>query len=200
MKKFLSKSLALGLCATMLSFVPVYTTSAGGRAFAEVTVSKVIAGNAYIPADTEIEVEIVEAVSSKTAQKDDRVPMKLVSNLVINNVIVAPAGTRVTATVADVRKSGAFGRGGKLQLKINSFKTLNDVEIPLEYSRTSKGGKDSFALVAGLGGFIMKGKNINIDKGTRFTALVADDIDLNVPISKLSEVMKMPERVTVTVS
>ncbi len=192
MKKFLSKLIAAGLCTTMLSFVPAPAFAANDDD--RITVSKVVAGNAYIPEDTEIEVEITEDISSKTAEAGDRISMKLVSNLIINNVIVAPAGTKVKGEVARKRKAGGFGRGGKLEIKIISFKTLNNVEVPLEFSKTAKGGKDSGAVAMAAvlsiaGGFFMKGKNVIIEKGTRFTTVVADDTDLNVPIRGLSYAM-----------
>lgn len=193
MKKFISRWVAVGLCMTTLSFSPMFVTPA----FAEdndMIVSKVLSGHAYIPEDTDIEVEFNETVSSKTAQEGDRISMKLVSNLIINDVIVAPAGTKITAKITKAKKASTFGRGGKLEIKITSFKTLNNVEVPLEFSRTVKGGKDTGAYVAAyatiVGGFLMKGKNVTIEKGTRFTAVVAQDTDLNVSVKDLPEAMK----------
>ncbi|MBR1420411.1 MAG: hypothetical protein IJ575_05080 [Selenomonadaceae bacterium] len=193
MKKSISRFVAMGLCTTMLSFAPMFTAPAFAED-GEMVVSKVLSGHAYVPEGTDIEVEFNQTISSKEVQEGDRISMKLVSNLIINDVIVAPAGTKIVAKITKAKKASSFGRGGKLEFKITSFKTLNNVEVPLEFSRTVKGGKDTGAYVATyvtiVGGFFMKGKNVTIEKGTRFTAIVAQDIDLNVSVRDLPYAMK----------
>ena len=41
--------------------------------------------------------------------------MKTVDNIIINDVVVIPAGTEVHAFVVGARKNGLFGRSGKLE-------------------------------------------------------------------------------------
>lgn len=86
------------------------------------SVTKIPVGNAYIPAGTELTIELTSTVSSKTLKKGDPLPLKTLDNIIINDVIVIPAGTPVEGVVTKATKSGMFGRSGKLEFTITSVK------------------------------------------------------------------------------
>ena len=83
--------------------------------------------HAFIPKDTILTVELTESISSKKMKKGMPVPLKLKENLIVNDVIVVPAGTEVEGTVTNARKNGFFGRSGKLEFTISSVETINGV-------------------------------------------------------------------------
>ena len=124
MKKSISRFVAMGLCTTMLSFAPMFTAPAFAED-GEMVVSKVLSGHAYVPEGTDIEVEFNQTISSKEVQEGDRISMKLVSNLIINDVIVAPAGTKIVAKITKATKIFL-----KFNLRINQFcRVLNRIGI-----------------------------------------------------------------------
>ncbi len=157
-------------------------------------VSHVKSGNAYVPKGTLLEVEVTRTFSSRNFNKGDQPPLRLAENLIVNDVIVVPRGTRVKGEVTKARRAGGFGTGGKLEFQIISVKAINGVEIPLTQEIKRKGGRDDGAIAVGavvslVGGAFMKGKNSTIPIGTRFSVEVTEDTDLETPLDKLSEVM-----------
>lgn len=172
----------------------------------QVKVSAIPEGHAYIPEDVVLKVELTDEISSKKMHKGDPVPLILQENLIINDVIVVPAGTAVEGVVTEAKSSGRFGRSGKLEFSINSVKALNGVKIPLEYTIKKEAGSDGGAVavataVSLLGGFFMKGKNVNFPAGSTFEARVTADTDLNVTLEELADAMdpNKPHGVSITI-
>ena len=157
-------------------------------------VSSIPAGNAYIPKGTIIDVELLEELSSKKNHVDDDVKLKTLDNIIINDVIVVPAGTLVEGKVTKCTSSGLFGRAGKLEFTINSVRSINGVDIPLQYTDFKEAGSDDgavavAAVVTLIGGLFMKGKNVSFPAGTKMSAKVVADTDLNVRLDNLAEMM-----------
>ena len=91
----------------------------------------IAADHAYVPKGVEVTAELVRDASSKNLKEGELVPMRLTENLILNGVIVAPAGTRVDAVVTDVSKASGFGHAGRLSLSVRGMKAVNGVRIPL---------------------------------------------------------------------
>lgn len=160
----------------------------------DMEVSKVIPGHAYIPKGTKIQIELTSELSSKKAKVGDAVPLKVVDNLIINDTIVIPAGTEVTGVVTKARKAGGLGRGGKLEFSITDVKTINNIKIPLNFTKGEHGAGDAggaavFAAVSIVGGLFMKGKNVIYNPGMKFDAEVTTDTDLDTTIENLPKAM-----------
>lgn len=171
----------------------------------EQEVSHVAEGHAYIPKDTILNMELLTGISSKTAKVDDDVPLVLMDNIIINDVVVIPKGARVNAKVTKATGSGLFGRAGKLEFMIDSVMSVNGVKIPLEYTTKREAGSDDGAVavvaaVSIVGGLFMKGKNVSFPAGSKFAAKVIHDTDLDVPLENLAEAMNpdKPHGVSIT--
>ena len=215
------KIISTGLCVTMLfmstpsvfcaasdssndSVAATATTNQHDMQKSQVT-SSVQKTHSYIPKDTVLTVELTSELSSKKAKKGDLVPIKMSQNLIINDVVVIPEGATVKATITKVKKAGGFGRAGKLEFTIDRVKTINGIDVPLEYTAMKKEGNDSGAVVVGalvslVGGIFMKGKNVSFPAGTTFEAKVSADTDLEVSLEGLADAMnpKTPHGVTIT--
>ncbi|WP_297569407.1 hypothetical protein [uncultured Anaerovibrio sp.] len=157
-------------------------------------VSTIPEGNAYIPKDTVINIELTEELSSKKNHVDDDVSLKTLDNIIINDVIVIPAGSLVSGKVTKCTGSGLFGRAGKLEFTINSVKSVNGVEIPLQYTEIKEAGSDDGAVAVAaavtlIGGLFMKGKNVTFPAGSKMMAKVVADTDLKVKIENLAKEM-----------
>lgn len=157
-------------------------------------VSSIPAGNAYIPKGTIIDVELLEELSSKKNHVDDDVKLKTLDNIIINDVIVVQAGALVEGKVTKCTSSGLFGRAGKLEFTINSVRSINGVDIPLQYTDFKEAGSDDgavavAAVVTLIGGLFMKGKNVSFPAGTKMSTKVVADTDLNVRLDNLAEMM-----------
>jgi hypothetical protein len=130
-----------------------------------------------IPDGTEIILSTLDELSSKTARTGDLVTLRVDEDLIVEGKAVITAGTRARAEIAEVQKSGLFGRRGKLALKILSTSAVDGTKISLLAGRNSEGGGNVgvsiavFALVSPLG-FLIKGSNAIIPVGTKIRAII----------------------------
>lgn len=157
-------------------------------------ISTIPANHAYIPQNTILTVELTQDISSKHIKTGMPVPLTLKENLIVNDVVVAPAGTEVYGVVTKATKSGFFGRSGKLEFQINYLNAVNGVKIPLQYTTKKEAGSDGGAVAVALlastvGGFLMKGKNVTYKAGTLFEARVTADTDLITTLDGLADAM-----------
>ena len=165
-----------------------------GENTATVKASSVVAGHAYIPKDTNINLELIDPISSKKSKEGNTFRLKTIENLLINDVVVIPANQEVLGTITKARKNGMLGRKGRLEFKIDSIKTINGVNVPLTAEVKGKGHSDNGAVavaaaVSLVGGLFMKGTNIYYEPGQKFVALVSTDTDLNTTVEDLPNAM-----------
>lgn len=224
MKKHLVKSMAVASCVSLLCpsvFTPtVYAVQEAQQESVETeqkpfvpsilreqeqVVTKIPEGHAYIPKDTILNMELETEITSKKAKVGDDVPLVTTENIIVNDVVVIPKGSRVNAKVTKATGAGLFGRAGKLEFMIESVETINGVKIPLEYTTIREAGSDDGAVavvaaVSIIGGLFMKGKNVNFPAGSKFAAKVVVDTDLNVPLDRLAEELSpdKPHGVSIT--
>jgi hypothetical protein len=133
-----------------------------------------------IPDGTELEVATTEEISSKIAREGDPVTFKLVDDVFINNYLVLAKGTLVRGTVSMSEQSGRLGKSGKLGVRIESTTTVDGQRLKVRASQGKAGDDKSgtaMALVAifGVFGFLKKGKDATIKKGTR-TKVFTDEL------------------------
>lgn len=157
-------------------------------------IRKMPVNEAYIPEGTTLRVEVPEELSSKKNKKGSALKFNLIDNVIINDVVVVPAGATVIGHVSDQRSSGMFGRSGKLEISVDSVKSINGVDIPLEYVGRIEAGSDGGAVavatvVSLVGGLFMKGKNVTIPAGTQLKVKVKSDTDLKVTLDELKDAM-----------
>lgn len=151
-------------------------------------------GHIYIPKGTKLNVELIEAASSKKLKKNQLVEFKMVENLIINGVIVIPKDTIGIGYVYEVQKAGGFGRKGVLRIAGKEIKTINNITVPLKKGLEGKGKTDGGAVavaaaVSLVGGLFMKGTNIEYPAGTNFEVEVRNNVDLQTTPENLKEAM-----------
>ena len=159
-----------------------------------ITQSSVLPGHIYIPKRTALEVQLMDRMDCKRVQKYQPVDFKTVENLIINGVVVIPAGTIGKGYVYEVQKPGGFGRKGVLRIAAHEIKTINGIKVPLMKGLEGKGKTDGGAVavaaaVSFLGGFLMKGSGIVYEPGTNFMVEVKTDTDLQCTPENLAKVM-----------
>jgi hypothetical protein len=128
------------------------------------------AARVTVPAGTELAVELLAPITTKTAQVGDLVDARLASALSVNGRLVAPAGATVRGTVTEV-VSGSNKIGGKptlgltfdgLELAGGGMASISGVLIQQGKSETAKdSAKIAGATVAGA----IIGHQIDDDKG-----------------------------------
>ena len=160
----------------------------------KVTVSGVKPGHLYIPRDTEIELQLIDPISSKKNKEGNTFRLKTVDNVIINDVVIIPKDQEVSGVVLKAHGNGMFGRGGHLEINISSVRTVNHVNIPVNGYVNGYGSRDNGAVAVAtvvtlVGGLFMKGENIYFQPGQLFKVKVQRDTDIEATPENLKEVM-----------
>ena len=159
-----------------------------------ITQTSVVPGHVYIPKRTALEVQLIDRMDCKKVQKYQVVDFKTVENLIINDVVVIPAGTVGKGYVYEVQKPGGFGRKGVLRIAAYEIKTINGIKVPLMKGLEGKGKTDGGAVavaaaVSLVGGIFMKGSGVVYEPGTNFIVEVKNDTDLQCTPENLAKAM-----------
>jgi len=124
-----------------------------------------------LPDGTEFTVVTTEEITSKTASEGDQLSFKVAEDVVIDGHILIAKNTLVKGEVAAAKKSGFFGRGGNLGVRIESTTTVDNQKTKLRSAKGKAGDDKTGATVAlvvlfGPLGFLKKGKQAIIKSGT----------------------------------
>jgi hypothetical protein len=139
---------------------------------------------------TPIKLRLTRNLSSATDKTGDTVDFEVLEDVSIQGVIVAPRGGVAWATITDAQPKRRMGRGGKLDVNIDTLRLKDGEKIPLRAVKDNKGGGHVGAMTGAMVAtsivffpaaplfLFMHGKDIDIPKGTEVTAYVAGNIPL----------------------
>ena len=138
-------------------------------------------GNEVTLADgTQVTLRLLKAVSSATAKVEERVDFEATEDVTADGVVVIKKGAAAWGKVIQAKRKKSFGRSGKLDFTIDYVKAVDGQNLNLRSTREIK-GDDSYGkagvvtLLAGPLGFLVKGKNVEIDAGAEYTIFVDGD-------------------------
>jgi len=142
---------------------------------------------------TPVHLKFARAVVSSQVIAGEKVPLEVVDPVLVGNLVaISPrAFAQATVTVAQAKRS--MGRGGNLELKIESVRLADGELVPLRAVKDVKGGDNQPALLTSLGTagmmywaasplvflFYVKGKSATIPAGTEITAYIAGEFPLD---------------------
>lgn len=141
--------------------------------------------------DTPVRIKLARNISSKDAKVDDKVDFVVVEDVAVKDVVVIRQGAMAIATVTKAKPKGRLGRSGKLDINIDYVQLITGEKVPLRAVKGGSGGTRTTAMTSAMvaAGILffpvaplflfMKGKNIEIPKGTEVTAYVSADTQLD---------------------
>lgn len=140
---------------------------------------------------TPITLRMVDTLSSKKKKKQkvgDRFQMEVADDYITNNLVVIPAGTRATGEITFVKKSGMWGKRGRLNARV-LYMTLGDRQIRLSGAFDESGSAGTAGVVGAVAvlpvaGFFVKGSNAEITPGTKIEAFLDEDLAYSLPASE----------------
>lgn len=126
---------------------------------------------------------LMEDISSSTANQGDRVSLSAAEDLKVGEVILIAKGATAIGTIAEAKKKGMLGRGGKLTMAMEYVKAVDGQNVRLRASAGREGddkvGKTvAVAVLAGPFALLVKGKDVVSPKGTEYTAYVDEPKDI----------------------
>ncbi len=141
---------------------------------------------------TAIKLRLAETLSSATANVEQSVAFEVVEEVKVMGVPVILKGAQALGTVTTAQSRKSLGRGGKLDVNIESVRLGDGEKADLRASEGGKGGGHVGAMTTGIVVttivffpvaplfLFVHGKDITIPKGTEVTAFVSGDMPLEM--------------------
>lgn len=140
---------------------------------------------------TPIKMRIGRTMSSADAKTGETVDFEVLEDVKVGDIIVIARGANAMGTVTLGKPKGRMGKGGKLNINIDSVRLVDDEKIALRAVKENKGGGHTGAMTGAIVAssilffpaapffLLMKGKDITIPKGTEITAYTNGEITLD---------------------
>jgi hypothetical protein len=141
---------------------------------------------------TAIKLRLAENLTSATAKVGQQVSFEVVEEVDVEGVPVIAQGAQALATVTTAETKKSMGRGGKLDVNIDSVRLADGGKAMLRATAGGKGGGHVGAMTGAMVGtaivffpaaplfLFIHGKDITIPKGTEVTAFVQGDMKLDM--------------------
>lgn len=140
---------------------------------------------------TPVKLRLSRNLSSATDKKGDQVDFEVLDDVSMDNLVVIPRGAVALATITDAEHKKSMGRGGKLDVNIDSVRLRDGERVALRASQENKAGGHVGAMTGAMVGtaivffpaaplfLFMHGKDMNIPKGTEITAYINGNAQLD---------------------
>ena len=141
---------------------------------------------------TAIKLRLAETISSETAKTGQQVPFEVVEEVDVQGVPVVLKGASALATLTNAEPKKRMGRGGKLDVNVDSARLVDGEKVQLRAVQDNKGGGHVGAMTGAMVAtsivffpaaplfLFMHGKEVTIPKGTEITAFVQGDMKLDM--------------------
>ena len=139
-----------------------------------------------VPEGTELSAVTTTALSSKTAAEGDRVSLRVEEDVRVDGVVVLAKGAMVRGTVSEAKAAGRMGRGGKLNLRIETTSLVDGQRIAVRSTKAKAGDDATGTTVAltvlfGPVGLLKKGSDAVIKEGTPLVLFTDEAKSVTVP-------------------
>jgi hypothetical protein len=141
---------------------------------------------------TAIKLRLAENLTSATAKVGQQVSFEVVEEVDVEGLPVIAQGAPALATVTTAETKKSMGRGGKLDVNIDSVRLVDGGKAMLRATAGGKGGGHVGAMTGAMVGtaivffpaaplfLFIHGKDITIPKGTEVTAFIQGDMKLDM--------------------
>lgn len=149
------------------------------------------AGPLRLEDGTPIKLRLTHNLSSATAQTNDRVDFDVLEEVKVGDLVVIPKGSIGWGTVTEAQAKRRMGRGGKLDVNIDSVRLANGDKAALRGVKDVKGGGHSGAMTGGIVAtslvmwpaaplfLLMHGKDVTMPQGTELTVYINGDCPID---------------------
>jgi hypothetical protein len=126
-----------------------------------------------------------DSLSSATNHEDDPVNLEVTEDVKVGDAVAIPRGATARGHVVEVEPKRRMGRAGKLNFTLDYVKTPDGTNVRLRASSARKGQDKTGTVIVGTVlvsplFLIMRGKDVNIPKGTSFNAYVDGDREITL--------------------
>jgi hypothetical protein len=141
---------------------------------------------------TALKLRLAQNLSSETNKTGEQVSFEVTEEVDVQGVPVILKGAQALATVTDAQPKRRMGRGGKLDVNVDSVRLVDGEKAQLRAIQDGKGGGHVGAMTGAMVAtsivffpaaplfLFMHGKSVDIPKGTEVTAFVQGDMRLEM--------------------
>jgi hypothetical protein len=141
---------------------------------------------------TAVKLRLAETISSSNAKVGQQVLFEVTEDVMVQSVTVLPKGAQALASVTDANPKKSMGRGGKLNVNVDSARLADGEKVQLRAVQDNKGGGHVGAMTGAMVAtsivffpaaplfLFIHGKDVTIPKGTEVTAFVEGDMKLDM--------------------
>jgi len=140
---------------------------------------------------TPVKLRTARTISSADAHQGDTLDFEVLEDVMVKGTLVVPKGGIAWGTVTEAQPKRRMGRGGKLNVNIDSVRLADGEKVPLRAVKDTQGGGHVGAMTGAMVAtgivffpaaplfLFMHGKDITIPKGTEITAYINGDTRLD---------------------
>lgn len=182
-----AQGLSLALLAMSMPVVGQEQAAVTPEKASETPATVTTASASSLPKLTPVAIEILDPLGSKTSKSLDTFRIALAEPLMLDGVVLVPAGTPGQGEVVHAKKAGGMGAAGELVIAAR-YLDLGDRHLALRSTKLDLAGKSRIDGVSTLAlasaatplpiamvGFFIKGGEIELPAGTRALAKLAED-------------------------
>lgn len=138
-----------------------------------------------IPDGTMIRLALLESLSSATNRVDDTVNFEITEEIRIGPIIAIPRGATARGRVVEAEAKRRMGKAGKLNFTVDYLKAPDGTNVRLRASSARQGQEKSGTVIVGTVllsplFLLMRGKDVEISRGTAFNAFVDGDREISL--------------------
>ena len=170
---------------------PLGATSTGAASAAAQSTKKI-----YVPAGTRILIRTIDSIDSTKQKSGDRFTASLETNLVVDNIVVAPRGTKVYGRLVSAESAGRMKGSSELTLELTDI-VIKGTAYPLltstyEVKGKGEGGNTAKKVIGGAGLGALIGGIAGGGKGAGIGALAGAGAGTAVAASKKGQQLTIP--------
>lgn len=153
-------------------------------------------GNAVLPANTEVLLQVSQEVSTKgrTWDEGDTFKLSVVKDVMLGDYVVIPAGAPAFGRITWMTSKGAFGKSGKMDVEMEHVE-VSGRKIRLDGTYRQEGEGNTLATVGGVlaaGPFaaLITGRSGRIPEGRELMATTEEPIELAIAATEVHRDVK----------
>ena len=170
---------------------PAATSTPGGSAAPATAPQAAPVPNTLLDG-TAVKLRLAENLTSASARAGDQVLFEVTEEVDVDGVPVVAKGAQALATVTDASPKKSMGRGGKLDVNVDSVRLIDGEKAQLRAVQDNKGGGHVGAMTGAMVAtaivffpaaplfLFVHGKDVVIPQGTEVTSFIQGDMKLDM--------------------
>ena len=148
-------------------------------------------GNAVLPANTEVLVQMNQDLTTKGKgwSEGDTFNLSVVHDVTLGDYVIIPRGSKAVGRITWLTDKGMFGKSGKMDIEIE-YVEISGRRVPLNGTYRQEGEGNTLATVGAvalttIGGFFITGRSALIPQGRELMATTESDLELAIAASEI---------------